>query len=280
MDKRMVGHPNAGFPCRKRSKRHGGAGRSRTGMIDPSGGRRPSNEHQQFVTVRAVPAFGRPRGRAFLIGCTHGHGKYQGDPPTLFSGSKTSKATRALTWVRAQNDRSLKQLTADARYDRYYKAALAILEDKSRIPMGSIARRTAVYNFWQDDVNCARPLASRDARIVRDAVAGMADAARSRRAREEGRSQLGVEGRLVRAAARRALHGAALEWRQGCEHQSRVRSREARVRRGRFRVARGESGSHVGRNKDTLIVATDWGEKTLTTSGYPFIVKSGSAARR
>ncbi|MEJ1962891.1 MAG: hypothetical protein WDO56_15630 [Gammaproteobacteria bacterium] len=59
---------------------------------------------------------------------------------------------RALTWVRAQNERSLKQLTSDPRYERFNKAALAILEDKSRIPLGSL-RDGWVYNFWQDDVN-------------------------------------------------------------------------------------------------------------------------------
>ncbi len=48
---------------------------------------------------------------------------------------------RALTWVRAQNERSLKQLTSDRRYEGFYQSTLAILEDKSRIPYGSHPRR-------------------------------------------------------------------------------------------------------------------------------------------
>ncbi|MGH8309503.1 MAG: S9 family peptidase, partial [Steroidobacteraceae bacterium] len=59
---------------------------------------------------------------------------------------------RAIAWVRAQNDRSLGELTKDPRYQRFYAAALAIAEDKSRIPSGT-PRAGWVYNFWQDDQN-------------------------------------------------------------------------------------------------------------------------------
>ncbi len=73
---------------------------------------------------------------------------------------------KALTWVRGQNDRSLKQLTGDPRFDRFNKAALAILEDRSRIPLGSL-RDGWIYNFWQDDVN-VRGLWRRAARASYD----------------------------------------------------------------------------------------------------------------
>src|SRR5882724_696309 len=73
---------------------------------------------------------------------------------------------KALTWVRAQNERSLKQLTGDPRFERFNKAALAILEDKSRIPLGTL-RDGWVYNFWQDDVN-VRGLWRRAARASYD----------------------------------------------------------------------------------------------------------------
>ena len=59
---------------------------------------------------------------------------------------------RALDWVRAQNERSLGELTKDERYQRFYDAAVAIAEDKSRIPMGTL-RDGWIYNFWQDETN-------------------------------------------------------------------------------------------------------------------------------
>src|SRR6218665_3603114 len=58
----------------------------------------------------------------------------------------------ALAWVRAQNERSLKVLEGDARFQGYYDAALKIATSKERIPYGSI-RKGYVYNFWQDAAN-------------------------------------------------------------------------------------------------------------------------------
>src|ERR1044071_4584007 len=59
---------------------------------------------------------------------------------------------RALEWVHAQNDRSLDVLQKDERYKPNLDKALAIAEDKSRIPMGAL-RAGWIYNFWQDDQN-------------------------------------------------------------------------------------------------------------------------------
>src|SRR5262245_16229634 len=58
----------------------------------------------------------------------------------------------AINWVKAQNERSLKVLQEDARYQGYYDEALKIATSKERIPYGSI-RNGFVYNFWQDDVH-------------------------------------------------------------------------------------------------------------------------------
>src|SRR5688572_30083266 len=59
---------------------------------------------------------------------------------------------RAIAWVRAQNERSLGELTKDPRYERFHAKALAIAEDHSRIPAGT-PRAGWVYNFWQDDAH-------------------------------------------------------------------------------------------------------------------------------
>ena len=80
-----------------------------------------------------------------------GHVHRQGTP-IRSSGSKRSKARKRSTWVRAQNERSLKLLQADPRYEDLHAKALTILEAKDRIPQPGF-RAKQVYNFWQDDVN-------------------------------------------------------------------------------------------------------------------------------
>jgi len=56
----------------------------------------------------------------------------------------------ALSWVRAQNDRSLAELEAHPVHDGFAEAANAILTTKDRIAYGSV-RGGWVYTFWQDD---------------------------------------------------------------------------------------------------------------------------------
>lgn len=59
---------------------------------------------------------------------------------------------QALTWVRAQNERSLGDLQSDPRYKKFEAEALAIVNSNERIPYGSV-RDGEVYNFWQDETN-------------------------------------------------------------------------------------------------------------------------------
>ncbi len=72
------------------------------------------------------------------------------DDPYLWLEEVEGEA--ALDWVRAQNERSLAELTADPRYAGLEAAALEIVTSSDRIPYGSI-RDGQVYNFWQDETN-------------------------------------------------------------------------------------------------------------------------------
>src|SRR5262245_23276358 len=178
---------------------------------------------------------------------------------------------KALTWVRGQNDRSLKQLTGDARFDRFYKAALAILEDKSRIPMGSL-RDGWVYNFWQDDVN-VRGLWRRAKResyetpspewqtlLDLDALA-----------KQEDRNWVWKGVSCVLPPGERCM----VTLSNGGKDASVNREFDLVKREfvaGGFELPEAKADL-TWKDKDTLIVSTDWGGKSLTTSGYPFIVK-------
>ncbi len=56
---------------------------------------------------------------------------------------------RALDWVKAQNERTLRQLQADPVYQDLVSKAEAVVNVKERIPYGRIVNGE-VYNFWQD----------------------------------------------------------------------------------------------------------------------------------
>lgn len=61
---------------------------------------------------------------------------------------------RAMAWVEAQNARSLGVLTSDPRYDDLYSTALALVEAQDRIPFPAFRHSAngerTVDNFWQD----------------------------------------------------------------------------------------------------------------------------------
>ncbi|MEL7485960.1 MAG: prolyl oligopeptidase family serine peptidase [Pseudomonadota bacterium] len=56
---------------------------------------------------------------------------------------------RALDWVRGQNDRSLSELEGDARFKAFHDASLEIYNSDERIAAPSLVGDT-VRNFWQD----------------------------------------------------------------------------------------------------------------------------------
>jgi prolyl oligopeptidase len=219
--------------------------------------------------VRPLAALGAAAAVSFF--CAHtvmGNTKDSADP---FLWLEDVEGEKALTWVRAQNDRSLKQLTGDARYDRFYKAALSILEDKSRIPYGSL-RGGWVYNFWQDDVN-VRGLWRR------------ANRASYETQNPEWQTLVDLDALAKKEDRNWVWKGVSCEQSPGerCMVQLSNGGKDASVYRefdigtrefvkGGFELPEAKTDL-TWQDRDNLLVATDWGEGTLTTSGYPFVVK-------
>ena len=184
------------------------------------------------------------------------------------------EGAKALEWVRAQNDHSLGELTRDPRYQQNFDAALAIAEDKSRIPMGAL-RDGFIYNFWQDDVNVRgvwrrTPLDSY--RTPAPEWQTLLDV--DELAKAEGRNWVfkGVEcllpqGRLCMVVLSDGGKDASVY------REFDVATR-AFVENG-FVVPEAKSDV-TWKDANTLLVATDWGEGSLTESGYPYIVKQWS----
>jgi len=185
----------------------------------------------------------------------------------------------ALAWVRAQNERSLKVLEGDARFQGYYDAALKIATSKERIPYGSI-RKGYVYNFWQDEAH-ERGL------WRRTTLADYAGAAPvwetlldvDALAKAEGANWVykGVQCRPPEQV------DCLLSLSDGGKDAVRVREysiaeggAKAGFVAGGFDIPEAKS-NFVWEGKDALLISTDWGlegdKATLTDSGYPFIVK-------
>ncbi|HWY16333.1 MAG TPA: prolyl oligopeptidase family serine peptidase [Rhizomicrobium sp.] len=62
------------------------------------------------------------------------------------------RGARPLAWVRQENARTLEVLAGDPDYRRDYDAVLSILDAEDRVPFGDIDRQY-VFNFWQDQKN-------------------------------------------------------------------------------------------------------------------------------
>jgi len=196
----------------------------------------------------------------------------QSEDPNLWL--EDVEGDEALAWVRAQNARSLAKLQADPRYAGFEAAALDVLNSRERIPYGAV-RDGMVYNFWQDDVNVrglwrrtrleSYAAAEPDWETVVDFDKLSAD---------EGRNWVYKGANCLRQVGQPARH-CLVSLSDGGKDA--VVNREFDLLTKTF-VTDGfvtpEAKQGVAWvDADTLLIASDWGEETVTASGYPFIVK-------
>lgn len=85
---------------------------------------------------------------AALIAVAAAHADAGADDPYLWL--EEIEGERALDWVREQNARSMRELESDPRFQPMHDETKAILNSTARIPYGEI-HNGYVYNFWQDD---------------------------------------------------------------------------------------------------------------------------------
>ncbi|KDA02318.1 prolyl oligopeptidase family serine peptidase [Hyphomonas oceanitis] len=181
---------------------------------------------------------------------------------------------KALAWVRAQNKRSLAELQADPRYAKYEAAALDVLTSDARIPYGTV-RDGMVYNFWQDDVN-VRGLWRRTTleSYATDAPEWETVVDFDRLAADEDRNWVYMGANCLRQKGKPVRH-CLVSLSDGGKDA--VINREFDLETKTFV----EDGFVTPEAKqgiswvdaDTLLIASDWGEGTVTASGYPFVVK-------
>ena len=178
---------------------------------------------------------------------------------------------KALSWAKAQSAKALAVLQARPEYAPIYERTLQILDSKEKIPTPELLGDT-VYNFWKDDVHergiwRRTTLASyRTAKPDWETVIDV-DAL----AKAEGKSWVWHGATCLPPAYERCM--VHLSPGGSDTHVS----REFDTKKKEF-VAGGfslpEAKSRIAwRDENTLWVGTDFGPGSLTTSGYPRIVK-------
>ncbi len=192
-------------------------------------------------------------------------------PPDPYQWLEDVNGARSMAWVKAENERTAAVLKADPRFAQLEAEAIKINENPQRLPFPAISGND-IYNNWQD---AAHPRGILRRTTVADYMTaqphwqtlidfealGKQD---NQKWVSAGRSCLfpGEELCMIGLSA-------------GGEDASTFR--EFNLKTGQF-VAGGfelpRSKQFVAWiDKDTLLVARDWGAGTMTHSGYPFVVK-------
>ncbi|MCB0412420.1 MAG: S9 family peptidase, partial [Bdellovibrionales bacterium] len=173
--------------------------------------------------------------------------------------------------VRSQNERSLKLLKTDPLYETFFKEAKDILTAEDRIPEGQL-RGQYVYNFWQDQRNVRglwrrTSLASYKSKRPKWQILLNID----KLAKQENENWVFKGSRCLAPNYERCL----VTLSRGGKDASVVREFDIKTRRfikdGFVLPEAKNATSWVSENE--IIVGTDWGEGSLTDSGYPRILK-------
>ena len=197
----------------------------------------------------------------------------QQPPADPFAWLEEIEGERALAFARAENARSLPVLEGDARYQRFYDQALAIATATDRIPPADFAGESLMRGFWQDKDHVRGIWRE----TTRESYAAANPAWRTildvdALARDEGKNWVFKSAYCLAPDHVRCLVSLS----DGGKDAVSVREFDARA--GRF-VAGGfatpeAKQSYEWLDENTLLVATDWGSGTMTTSGYAFVVKT------
>ena len=180
--------------------------------------------------------------------------------------------TEAMAFVAKSNQRALAALTGDRRYETFRRQAEAILTATDRIP-GPGFLGDGIGNFWQDVANPKgiwRRTTLDSYRSANTQWETLLDI--DALARAEGRDWVFKGADCLAPDETRCL----ISLSDGGKDAVVVREFDTTTRRfvdGGFSLPEGKHRLEW-LDRDTLLVATDFGPGTLTESGYPFIVKS------
>lgn len=191
--------------------------------------------------------------------------------PDPFLWLEEVEGEKALSWVEAQNKESLKVLEQDPRYGQYLSEAETILNAQDRIPYVTL-RGNHVYNFWQDKTHVRglwrrTSLASYRLKKPRwETVLSLDELAKNEAKNWVYKGVTCLPPAYVNCMLRLSIGG-----KDASVNREFNLKTKAFVKDG-FVVPEAKS-SVQWIDADTLLIGTDWGEDSLTTAGYPRIVK-------
>jgi len=178
---------------------------------------------------------------------------------------------KAMSWVKAENERSAKVLQADPRYAEFKAEALKILESPDRLAM-PVFRDGTVYNTWQDAAHVrgiVRKTTLADYLTAQPNWHTVIDYDALAKADNERWVQHGLNCLYPGDSVCMAGLSAGGE---DADTQREFDLRTGKFVEGGFILPKGKQRV-AWLDKDTLIVAREWGPGTMTNSGYPFVVK-------
>ncbi|MBD3836822.1 prolyl oligopeptidase family serine peptidase [Brevundimonas sp.] len=178
----------------------------------------------------------------------------------------------AQAFVAEENRKALAALTGDPRYETFRQEALAILTAEDRIPMPSFLG-DGIGNFWQDAANPKgvwRRTTLDSYRTAQPRWETLLDI--DALAKAEGKDWVFKGADCLAPDETRCLVNLS----DGGKDAVVVREFDLTTKRfvdGGFNLPEGKHRIEW-LDRDTLLVATDFGAGTMTESGYPFIVKT------
>jgi len=193
------------------------------------------------------------------------------EPQDRYQWLEDVSSPRSMAWVKAENERSAKVLQSDPRFASLDAMALKVLESPDRLPLPDF-REGVIYNVWQDAQHVRgilRRTSLADYLTPQPQWQTVLDYDTLAKEDNEKWVQKGLT--CLYPGDRLCL----VELSAGGEDAETMR--EFDLKAGKFV----EGGFVLPRSKqdvawvdkDTLLVARDWGAGTMTTSGYPFVVK-------
>ncbi|MEO1241288.1 MAG: prolyl oligopeptidase family serine peptidase [Pseudomonadota bacterium] len=187
------------------------------------------------------------------------------DDPHLWLEEVEDEA--ALDWVRSQNDQSLGVLEADPRFDALYQEALSILNSDARLPLGQI-HNGFVYNFWQDETY-VRGVWRRASVETYKAGAPEWETVLDFDALAKDEDRNWIKGNIVCLSPE--YRHCMIELSDGGKDAAYWREFDLETMMfvdGGFSIPEGKTWLDWI-DADTLLVGADWGDGSLTDSGYP-----------
>lgn len=178
---------------------------------------------------------------------------------------------RAMQWVEAENKATEAALQGDPRYAGYYRDALAIASAKDRIAMPMLVHGR-VYNFWRDaDHPQGIWRYTSEADYATEAPHWTTVLDLDALSKADGKKWVWKGATILDPEERLAL----INLSDGGEDAVTLREFDlvsGAFVQGGFDIPTSKQ-NEAWLDKDSLLLARDWGEGSMTKSGYPFVVK-------